>query len=400
MVGAILASEDGEILARAHRGTTERHGAHAEYQVIEQAKSDGVDLSRTSLFVTLEPCTVRGGGKTPCATRIIEGGIPRIHIGMLDPNPSICGRGETFLRYKIAVERFPDGLVREIQNLNAGFVNQYKSAHLDPSSIYVQQRISDLITNQLQRGGIDIDDVPYEWDVTVDELELFCAARSKLARKALRDLVHHARADAFDAKYANYSYERENDARSLGDEWKNELRDIFRLLHACDYPQRRLIDVGVGNGLEAVGLFDDLAHFTGVDIGTRSIENAKKRLKLARFAVAEAEDLRDVGTGSQDIYVSLRTYQSAYFDIDSAVREAYRIVRQGGLIVVSVSNGYLGMDRGLIPGLAFPRSNFVSRDRPFEVAERIRKKFTLLRFEEVGVRTGFAEIYVYGRRGR
>jgi hypothetical protein len=67
---------------------------------------------------------------------------------------------------------------------------------------------------------------------------------------------------------------------------------------------------------------------------------------------------------------------------------------------VSVANGYVGEAGGLIPGMLIPRSNTVSRDRPFEVADKIRRKLTLLRFEGIGIRTGVAEVYVYGRRGR
>ena len=68
--------------------------------------------------------------------------------------------------------------------------------------------------------------------------------------------------------------------------------------------------------------------------------------------------------------------------------------------MISIANGFLAEDSGVVPGLVIPRSNVVSRDRPFEVAEKIRRKLTLMRFEEVGIRTGSYEIYIYGRRAR
>jgi len=76
------------------------------------------------------------------------------------------------------------------------------------------------------------------------------------------------------------------------------------------------------------------------------------------------------------------------------------VTRQGGLVIISIANGFIGSGNALLPGLVIPRTNVVDRNRPFEVVERIRRKLTLLRFEEIGVRTGLSEIYVYGRRTR
>ncbi len=397
-VGAVLADEHGQIISRAHRGESGR-GDHAEFLVLQKAESLAPDLARSALFVTLEPCTARGPGKIPCTQRILDSRIPTIYIGMLDPNPQICGRGETFLRWNLIVERFPSELVKKIEGSNAAFIDQHRSAHLPQSSLYVTTQIADLICDFLRRNGLDIDELPFDWDVTVDDLEQYCSSCLDPGFTGdLQGLLRMARGHAFDVKYADLTYD--NDTRGLGDYWQQEVREIMRLLRADDYPQRRVINVGIGNGLEAKGLFDTMPHLTAIDIGPRSLERAKARLPRAKVVLAEAENLKGVRTASQDIYVSLRTYQSSYFDIMRAVGEAYRVVRQGGLILISIANGFLGEDSALIPGLVIPRTNAVNRDRPFEVAERIRRKVTLLRFEEVGVRTGLAEIYVYGRRGR
>jgi len=108
-VGAVLADSAGKLLERAHRGESGQ-GDHAEFLLLTKAKQKGVALKDASIFVTLEPCTARGPGKIPCTERILESGISTVYIGMLDPNPQICGRGETLLRYRITVERFPGDL--------------------------------------------------------------------------------------------------------------------------------------------------------------------------------------------------------------------------------------------------------------------------------------------------
>lgn len=398
-VGVVLADQDGNILASAYRGESGR-GDHAEFLVLNKAKALGHDLNGTVLFVTLEPCTTRGPGKQACADRIRQSGVSQVYIGMLDPNPQILGRGETWLRWcKLDVDRFPGDLVREIEELNAVFINLHRTAHLPPASLYVTTRISEIICDYLRREGVDIDEIPGDWDITIDDLVRYCESGCVTeVSERLPVLLRKARAEAFDRKYADYTYEK--DARGLGDFWQHELRDILKVLHATDYQQRRLINVGIGNGLEAAGLFDNLRHLTIVDIAPKSLKRAQACLPTATALLNEAENLASIRTGSQDIYLSLRTYQSSLFDISRAVREAYRVVRQGGLVIISVSNGFIGEDGALIPGHIIPRSTVVDRNRPFHVAELIRQKLTLLRFEEVGVRTGLAEIYVYGRRAR
>jgi pyrimidine deaminase RibD-like protein/SAM-dependent methyltransferase len=397
-VGAVLADANGNTLDRANRGELGR-GDHAEYLLLQKAKEKGWALNDASIFVTLEPCTARGPGKVPCTQRILDSGISTVYIGMLDPNPQICGRGETLLRYSITVERFPGELVKQIEALNMPFIDLHRSAHLPQSSLYVTQQISDLISDYLNRQGLYIGELPFDWDVTVEDLERYCTSALDPKNPVnLHDLLSKARGHAFDAKYADYTYDK--DVRGLDDSWQHELRELLRLLRADDYPKRRLVDVGIGNGLEVKGIFDKAVHLTAVDIAPKSLERAKARVPSMRCILEDAEDLKTIQSASQDLYISLRTFQSSYFGITRALQEAYRIVRQGGIVLISVANGFLGEDSALIPGLVIPRSSVVNRDRPFEVAEKIRRKLTLMRFEEVGVRTGLAEIYVYGRRGR
>lgn len=130
-VGAILTDINGSILARAYRG--EARGAHAEFCLFQKAREMGVDTRNTNLFVTLEPCTQRGVGKTPCAVRVVEAGVGTVYIGTLDPNPGISGRGEYFLLSRgLDVHRFPSALQADLRELNGDFFASYE--HLLPSS--------------------------------------------------------------------------------------------------------------------------------------------------------------------------------------------------------------------------------------------------------------------------
>jgi pyrimidine deaminase RibD-like protein len=122
LVGAVLVSGSGKILESAHRGQY-GSGDHGEFTLLEKS---GVKIPKNAvLYVTLEPCTKRGSGKTPCAERIIRSGIKHVVIGISDPNPDIYGKGrKKLLDAGIKVEEFDLDLANEITVLNCEFIKE------------------------------------------------------------------------------------------------------------------------------------------------------------------------------------------------------------------------------------------------------------------------------------
>lgn len=85
-VGALVCQGDQVI----SRGVTEEPGKrHAEVVALENA----VDTCKgATMYVTLEPCS-HYGKTPPCTRAIINAGIGRVVIPLLDPNPLVSGRG-------------------------------------------------------------------------------------------------------------------------------------------------------------------------------------------------------------------------------------------------------------------------------------------------------------------
>ena len=118
LVGAIVVDENQVIVGRGYHkkiGTP-----HAEVHAIADAEKNRADLSKCTLYVTLEPCS-HHGRTPPCTDLILQHGIKKVVIGSLDPNPLVSG--VELLRSKgVTVEV---ALSKEIEELNrVFFVNQ------------------------------------------------------------------------------------------------------------------------------------------------------------------------------------------------------------------------------------------------------------------------------------
>lgn len=128
LVGAILTTSNGQILATAHRGEL-RIGEHCEYTLIER-KLKSKNLKDCHLYVTLEPCidSVRTSPKRGCATHIQKARIGKVYVGMRDPDIDIENEGvNELLKNDIAVEDFPPEIGNKIRKSLNGFI-KFKEA--------------------------------------------------------------------------------------------------------------------------------------------------------------------------------------------------------------------------------------------------------------------------------
>ncbi len=91
LVGAVIV-KDGRVVGQGwHRkaGTE-----HAEIHALRQA---GELAAGATIYVTLEPCS-HYGRTGPCSKALIDAGIKRVVIAMLDPNPLVAGKGVAMIK--------------------------------------------------------------------------------------------------------------------------------------------------------------------------------------------------------------------------------------------------------------------------------------------------------------
>lgn len=91
LVGAVLVV-NGRIIAEGYHKRF--GGPHAE---VECLKHYSGPMAGSTLYVNLEPC-VHVGKTAPCTQLLIQRGVKRVVVGMLDPNPLVSGKGVRALR--------------------------------------------------------------------------------------------------------------------------------------------------------------------------------------------------------------------------------------------------------------------------------------------------------------
>jgi len=274
-----------------------------------------------------------------------------------------------------------------------------EKTELPEDSIYVK---FDVITTFKQRIkdclGIDLWRYDLGGSLNLADLESLCVAKGAERTKA-HDTLSQIREDYFTTKYIDYTYE--NDLRGLIPRWANEIKEILAGF-SVDLAASTVLDVGIGNGVEAPYLFADVGELIGVDISKRMLEKAKKLFPSMKTVQNPAEDLRDIKTGSVDVYISLRTYQSSLFDMPSALREAQRILKSKGIIIVSIANGFViveDSEKKIIRGLLVPGTRkVVDKSTPLQLGNQIYNRLNDLGFENVNLTAGKTDIYVSGQQ--
>lgn len=195
-------------------------------------------------------------------------------------------------------------------------------------------------------------------------------------------LVSLAMSEAFDEKYATYNYS--DDARSLSVDWKNNFLTIYDKMLLSSMESKNILDVGVGSGNEAIALFSDCSNITFVDIAPNGLEKIKKQMPNSNIVVSRAENLTTLINNSYDIYISLRTYNSSFFNVKQAISEAYRVLKKDGIIIISIANGFLcPKDEYIIPGLIIPGTEFVDIYRGFDMIKNLSTELCNNGFEDI-----------------
>lgn len=97
---------------------------HAEVYALREAEEEA---HGATMYVTLEPCVV-DGRTPPCAPQLVEAGISKVVVGLVDPDPRVQGRGIRQLREAGLEVEMADPDIQELcADLNRGFIKRVTS---------------------------------------------------------------------------------------------------------------------------------------------------------------------------------------------------------------------------------------------------------------------------------
>ena len=118
LVGSVLVSSNEIVEFGVHQKAGENH---AERDLLMKLQQTGRTPPKDSiLYVNLEPCC-HYGKTPPCTEAIIQSGINKVVVGMLDPNPLVAGQGIKRLE-EAGIEVLTGVLEAECQYLNRVFI--------------------------------------------------------------------------------------------------------------------------------------------------------------------------------------------------------------------------------------------------------------------------------------
>lgn len=318
--------------------------------------------------------------------------IHQIYIGLPDPKLNRYLKNDPVLQLQ-NVKRYPENLQRIIISKNHdSFSNSLQS--IKNNIYYSEKRISEFVKEQLSKYGLDISKEEISNNKTKDKLITLLIDKYNFSIKDANYIVNTSLSNAFNKKYSLYDYK--NDVRSINDAWSDNFYKACKAL-SCDLFNENIIDIGVGSGNEASVLFKDCKCITFVDIAPDGLKKVKNIIPQSKIIVSSAENLEMINNNEYDIYISLRTFNSSFFNIEKALNEAKRILKTNSRIMISIANGFLSSNSSIITGLIIPGTEFVDIYKGLDSVKYLSHIMYRLGFEEFKLLTTSEELYLLAK---
>ena len=317
--------------------------------------------------------------------------VENIFIGLPDPKLNCYLDNDPVLNNK-NIFRFNDELQENIFKQNYNLYKESKQ-NIKYSEYYYSNRISRFLKEKLDLYGIKLEFEEISQQKQVEKLSAYISKKFNISGTKLYKLITSILSDAFDYKYSAYNYA--NDIRSVNTNWSKVFNDIYNKTNNKSLNEINILNIGVGGGNEARELFFNCADITFVDIAPNGLKKVKKIIPASQIIQERAENLQELTDNSYDLYVSLRTYNSSFFDVKQALKEAYRVLKNNAVIIISISNGFLDTkEKKIIPGIIIPGLDFVDLYRGLDMFRNLLDILLDLNFVDIELTPTNGEIYI------
>lgn len=250
-----------------------------------------------------------------------------------------------------------------------------------------------MLLEELASHGVLIDKSDLVKNKKVESLIRILVDKYNLEQKKAERFVKSALSKSFNKKYSNYDYKY--DVRFERRTWIKGFNKLYCEEIGNSITNDKIINVGVGGGNEAILLFSACKNIVFVDIAEQGLLRVKKSIPQAKVFCLRAEELIDLKDNAFNVYISLRTYNSSFFDVSKALEEAKRVLIDKGKIVLSISNGFLNSQTNrIISGLLVPNTHFIDLYRGLKVIKNLVELCKTIGFKSCKTKITKTEIYL------
>lgn len=221
------------------------------------------------------------------------------------------------------------------------------------SKNWYETSIKDLFEGYMREHGY-----PVEFDTTKffdEEVATWTKNLPPSQKLRVSVIARQGREYAFNKKYGTYNYQ--NDFRSECPEWNLKfLKKILEYVPSLD--GINILSVGSNNGSELYQIFKGYSNinFDVVEISKTAVLNGKELFPKINF-ICQSMDTFEPNQSYYDIYLNLRAAYCAGNDLDNIVKKAYNCLKFDGLMIFSISNGYIDISnnaRKVVKGVYNP----------------------------------------------
>lgn len=380
-VGAVLVSENGELISSSNNSNS------WSTTLLEELKKKNIKEAN-SLYLTIN--TLKNDTEFDINFLLEQIKIQNIYLGLPDPKLTSYLPNDPIVNMN-NIYRYPEYLQEKILKQNEKYYLNSKQ-HLKNCSYFSTKRIGNLLIEKLKENGFILSQKEVYNNKKNSELITFLSNKYNINYEKAMNIINEGLKYAFNEKYSSYDYH--NDVRSIDNSWKENFISICEKMINGSINNINVLDVGVGSGNEATILFSNCKDITFVDIAPSGLKKIKDKLPQSKIINSIAESLPFLDD-TYDLYVSLRTYNSSFFDVKKSLSEAYRVLKHNGAIIISIANGFLNSkENNIISGLIIQGLEFIDIYRGIDMIRDLSKEFSNNNFKNINIYTTKEEIYL------
>ncbi|GMH43058.1 hypothetical protein BSKO_10980 [Bryopsis sp. KO-2023] len=119
-VGCVIVDKDNKVVGGGYHPKAGK--PHAEVYAL---RASGTKAKGATAYVTLEPCN-HFGKTPPCSRALVDAGVERVVVGVIDPNPLVGGFGVKTLE-AAGIEVHVGCMEQECYDINHDFMERMKN---------------------------------------------------------------------------------------------------------------------------------------------------------------------------------------------------------------------------------------------------------------------------------